>query len=230
MAAPNNPTFNRSSNQASGSSPGYYSRTMFSFVGQTNNLTGSLWTTGSGVSTNCNGISDLTSSYASNCWGSHVLPEKYWRDGKVVRARGTFFVSCSSANTYFNMRFGISTFSTSEDTLWLGVQNNNNNHIIRADLQIVNFENIIACSVADSGSSPKTIFVSNGFYSHTVEGNEESENRRRPVWTPIWSGSNEGFISQTSVYSQQTFIAMNLAGTNMTGSIQLLNLSLEELA
>jgi hypothetical protein len=233
MAIPNNPTFNRFNQQSSGSSLGYYSRTMFSFVGETNNLTASLWTTSStGITTtNCNGISNLTSSYSSNSWGSHIVPAYYWRDGKVVRLKGTFYVTSSATTQTFNMRFGLGWLSAGNETTdWYGIQNNNNNHTIAQSEMIVNFENIIACSVAQSGSY--SVFVSNGFYSETQEGNEESANKRRSTWTSIWNNTNQGFLTSSygDIYPIETYLAMNLAGTNITGSIKLLHLSIEELA
>jgi len=237
----NNSTFNRT-NQ-SGISPGFYSRTLFSYHtvndDETNLYNDTDWTEDDLF----DGITSLQSNFPNRCHGSNVLPPYYWRPGKNIRIRGTFFVGTGGENSIFNMRFGIKKVGAV--LIPLAIQNNNFNHYFNNNFTTkpeagpphfipINFLCDIMCGVINDVGEFK--IEGGGYYQYCwrkfdgelpVYGFINIDN----VYVPLLRHEKERNFSviSNSHYYEATSLEMNIYGSTVTGCY-IRNLTIEELA
>lgn len=236
----NNPTFNKSNE--SGVSPGYYSRVIFSYTTEENDANNLMnetdWVDG-------DGIQQLIANYPTRCHGSNTLPVRYWKSGKNIRLRGTFFVSSDSGGAYFNMKFGVYE-DTSATTEWLAIQNNGDNHIFNngystvcgiaaAEYISVTFGCDISCGTPDNNDSNLMFMTTNGFYRYNwMDPCSPSYTNAQIVYVPVWKLGYNGSQStpstiSTDYYNNPSIIMFNINYSTVY-EVYLINLTIEELA
>jgi hypothetical protein len=236
----NNSTFNRT-NQ-SGISSGFYSRTLFSYHTVNNdeyNLSND-WTENEGF----DGITWLQNNIPERCHGSNILPPYYWRPGKNIRIRGTFFVGSTNQNCIFNMRFGIK--KVGDVLIPLAIQNNGFNHYFNytyntkpneeeeAKFLPINFLCDIMCGVINDVGDFK--IEGGGYYQYCwrrfdgelpAYGFSNIDN----VYVPLLF-HNRGYtfrLISDSHYYEATSLEMNIFGSTVD-KCYIRNLTIEELA
>jgi len=248
----NNPNFNKLGyNQYDGglpySSPGFYSRVLFTYAPYNNNideLSGGNNTSDWFVNSSFNGIASLGSDISH---GSNVIPAYYWRPGKTIKITGGLSINVPGQtslgiNRRLNLRFGLISGSFAEPT---AIQNNNNNHVIPNDATTYNFlpvhfECTIACSTINT-SADEITYYSNGFYYYDYIGyNTLSTNfpaKQEIIYVPVWNAPNlSKVLSASDYYENPTSIMMNMYdsalgnGTDGYGECYLTKLLIEELA
>jgi len=226
-----NTTFNRGN--ANGISPGFYSRTLFTWTTPNNGveLVDTDWTD----ATNGDGLDYLVVNQPNYCHGDYTFPPNYWTAGKTIRFRGTFFVASDSTNQIFNMRFGLQEYST-PTVQWLAIQNNNNNHTFAEGINTganvyipISFNCLLMCSVLSADDL--SWFTANGFYKYCKTPNTTSTNKQVPT-VPVWGNFNgtNGVSKGTDLLftTQQSSLMMNCYGSTVE-NIRLVNLTIEEL-
>lgn len=225
-----NTTFNRGN--ANGISPGFYSRTLFTWTNQTEGYdlaSQSEWISND----NGDGLQLLVDNKSEYCHGGFTFPPNYWISGKTIRFRGTFGANSDDTNQIFNMRFGLKE-AGGPTTVWLAAQNNFNDHTFATGEQTneflpINFQCLLMHSIPNFEGFPW--FTANGFYKYNRVANSASTNTAA-IQVPVWgygSGPNGIAASVSTDYiNNQTSLMMNCYGSTVA-SLQLLNLTIEEL-
>lgn len=229
MAQTNNPTFNRAN--TGGSVPGFYSRTLFTYTSNSNNIYNLAGTDWVGV-TDFDGIGDLISNDPTSCHGDYIIPEIYWTPGKTIRIKGALLCASGDADELFNMRFGLQE-TNGPTTEWLAIQNSNaSDHTfalgaIKGPLPVD-----FACDIVCSGyDETYTYLVSSGYYQYNpLWFDSNGGTNVDGIYVPVWY--NKGFVISYApdFYLYKNKIMFNLNGTSLSASIYLTNLTIEELA
>jgi hypothetical protein len=224
-------TFNRAN--SNGVSPGFYSRTLFTWVTPSDGyeLKDTVWTD----TLDGDGLDYLSTQKPEQCYGGYIFPPNYWTAGKTIRFRGTFFVASDDTDQIFNLRFGLQEYNT-PSVQWLAIQNNDNNHIFAegantgANVYIpISFNCLLMCSVLSA--EDLSWFTANGFYKYCTTPNASSTNKSVPT-VPVWGNFNgtNGVSKGVDLLftTQQSSLMMNCYGSTVK-NIRLVNLTIEEL-
>jgi hypothetical protein len=233
----NNSTFNR--NNQSGISSGFYSRTLFSYH-TVNNDEYNLSSVGDWFeNNNFTGITWLQNNIPERCHGSNILPPYYWRPGKNIRIRGTFFVGSTNQNCKFNMQFGI--YNSPSGFQALAIQNNGFNHYFNntyntkpneeeaAKLLPINFLCDIMCGVINDVVEFK--IEGGGYYQYCWRRFDQVFSNGNSVYVPLLNHSNRNtfIVLGDDYYNQETSLEMNIFGSTVD-KCYIRNLTIEELA
>jgi hypothetical protein len=239
----NNPTFNRSTQN--GYVPGYYTRTLFSYISASPFNTNGEWDF---TTPDYNGIQYLIDNYPGDCHGDYRLPSHYWRPGKSIRVKGSLMVYgindilLAYQQCYLNMLFGIYSFDA-DNTLVLAQQNDSAFHTFiegsgELGLLPIEFQCTITCPYINPAADPSLYFQAQGYYKYTRDNyNSEGDNSNNR-YVPVWNSYNNGFIStsDSQFYTGQTGIIFNFFTGELTypdhvpNNLYITNLTIEELA
>jgi hypothetical protein len=231
---PNNPTFNRSTQN--GVSQGFHTRTLFSFTpyslydlelgGSGDWVSDSTW----------DGIGDLSSSYANQCFGTNILPQQYWRSGKTIRIHGTIladtnFEEIPFGGIPFNMKFGLLERG-GYNIDWLAFTNNGIDHNLFngspyiGPVPIDFFCDITCCEI--DFENDYIGFIAAGYFQYNDTDYDGGGDNTTKIYTPIYL-ETFSIGHDTTFYYNRTSIMFNLYGTG-AAHVYITNLTIEELA
>jgi len=216
---PNNPNFVRSN--TGGSSPGYHTRTIFTFSPAEVVSTVGDWVSDS----NWDGLNELLGLYPNYCHGTNVFPIGYWQNGRQIRIKGTAIVSDDGGGVDFNMRFSIYESGDADYNL-IAVQNGGANHSFADGGTAIDVPVDFECTIGHFGS---TFLFGSGYYQYNyLDYNGTGRNRNSNARVPLWEYT--GTNGQTSINLgsfNTTTLIFNFFGSNVV-SISLLNFRIEE--